>query len=94
VETNKTRVYVGNLDYAATQSDLIGLFGKFGTIKSVVIVLDRVTRLPRGFGFVDYNAEESAQKALAINGEAFLSRRLQVELATPLPETAKENRKK
>ena len=48
-----TTIYVGNLPFSATETDVRSLFEKHGTVQSVKLVNDRETGRPRGFGFVE-----------------------------------------
>lgn len=78
-------IFVGNLPWATTDSDLQELFGQFGEVKRAKIVLDRETNRSRGFGFVDME-EADAQKAIdALNGQVYGSRPLTVNLAQSRP---------
>jgi RNA recognition motif-containing protein len=60
------KLYVGNLTYETTDSDLQNLFGPFGTVQSAQVIMDRDTGRSKGFGFVEMNSSEEAQAA--ING--------------------------
>jgi RNA recognition motif-containing protein len=60
------RVYVGNLPFSFTKSDLENMFQSFGVVKSTDIILDRETGRSRGFGFVELETAE--QLAAAIRG--------------------------
>jgi len=73
-----TTLYVGNLPFSATDSEVRGLFEQHGTVDSVKIINDRETGRPRGFGFVEM-APEDAQRAIAnLNGFAMNGRPLRV----------------
>jgi RNA recognition motif-containing protein len=61
-EITTTRLYVGNLSYDATESDLFDLFGDIGEVKGVEIVRDKSER-SKGFGFVEMNSVETAKSA-------------------------------
>ena len=62
------KIYVGNLPFSATESEINGLFSKHGTVHSVALIDDRDTGRPRGFGFVEMD-DEGAQAAIqALNG--------------------------
>ena len=63
-ECASLKLYVGNLPFNATETDLRELFGTFGTVTSASIVNDRETGRSRGFGFVEFSAREDAQKAI------------------------------
>ncbi|CAJ1882333.1 unnamed protein product [Sphenostylis stenocarpa] len=58
------RLYVGNLPYSITNSQLTDLFGEAGTVASAEIVYDRVTSRSRGFAFVTMGSVENAKEAI------------------------------
>jgi RNA recognition motif-containing protein len=58
------KLYVGNLPYQTSESDLQALFESAGSVASVSIVRDRATGQARGFAFVEMGDAESAQKAI------------------------------
>jgi len=58
-------LYVGNLPYETTESDLQTLFASAGQVSTVTIVRDRATGQPRGFGFVEMSDAEGAQRAIS-----------------------------
>lgn len=58
------RLYVGNLPYSITNSELAELFGEAGTVASAEIVYDRVTDRSRGFAFVTMGSVEDAKEAI------------------------------
>jgi len=73
-----TTLYVGNLPFSATETEVRELFEQHGTVESVNLINDRETGRPRGFGFVDMSADD-AQKAIAgLNGFAMNGRQLRV----------------
>lgn len=76
-------LYVGNLPFSSTDAEIRELFGLYGEVRNVNIVLDRLTGKPRGFAFVSLD-DEPADKALAaLNGQLFAGRRLQISEARP-----------
>ena len=76
------RLYVGNLSYATTETDLRDLFGQAGTVADVKVMLDRETGRPRGFAFVEMSSETEAQAAIAqCNGRDLGGRTLKVDPA-------------
>lgn len=77
------KLYVGNLSYNCKDSDLQDLFSKYGSVKSVSIINDRLTGRSKGFAFVEMTTGEDAQKALELNGQDFLGRKLTVAEARP-----------
>jgi RNA recognition motif-containing protein len=60
-----TKLYVGNLPYETTESDLQALFAAAGEVSTVSIVRDRTTGQARGFAFVEMNDVEGAKRAIA-----------------------------
>ena len=69
------KLYVGNLSFDMSDEDLQGAFSEFGEIISAVIVKDRISGRSRGFGFVEFAEEESAQKAKdGMNGKDLMGR--------------------
>jgi cold-inducible RNA-binding protein len=80
---NKAKVFIGNLPFTVTSADLEQLFGQFGEIIGVNIREDRATRRPRGFAFVTFADEASAQESVnSINGREYCGRVLTVNFAT------------
>jgi hypothetical protein len=61
-EVTNEKLYIGNLSYDASESDLFDLFSKVGTVKNVEIVRDKSGR-SKGFGFVEMNTIEAAKEA-------------------------------
>ena len=74
-------VYVGNMSHESTDDKLRELFTPHGEVVEAKVVTDRQTGRSRGFGFVLYNTEEEAQKALSMDGEEMDGRRIRVEIA-------------
>ncbi len=76
------RIYVGNLSYTATETEVQGLFEEYGSVTSVKLISDRETGRPRGFGFVEM--EEGADEAIAaLDGHSVDGRNLKVNEARP-----------
>lgn len=79
-----TKLYVGSLPYSWTAEQLEELFQTYGRVTSAAIVSDQVTRRSKGFGFVEFEAEESARKAMEeLNGKEIEGRSLSVREARP-----------
>src|SRR3990170_4349017 len=80
-------LFVGNLSFQTTDSELQALFEQFGEITRVQIMTDRDTGRSRGFGFVEMTSDEAAAKAIeALNGKDLGGRALNVNEARPKPE--------
>lgn len=78
------KIYVGNLSFNSTQSEIGDLFGEFGEVGDVALITDRETGRPRGFGFVEMPNDSDARKAIeALNGRDFGGRQLNVNEAKP-----------
>lgn len=81
------KLYVGNLSFQTSSSDLEQLFGSVGTVQSATIVEDRETGRSRGFGFVEMASNEEGQKAITeFNGKEVNGRNLNVNEARPREE--------
>jgi RNA recognition motif-containing protein len=80
-----TKLYVGNLPYETTESDLQALFAAAGEVSSVNLVRDRSTGQARGFAFVEMSDVEGAQRAIAeLNQREVGGRSLTVNEAKPM----------
>ena len=80
-----TKLYVGNLPYETTESDLQALFEASGSVASVNIVRDRTTGQARGFAFVEMSDAESAQRAInELDKHQYGGRNLAVNEAKPM----------
>ncbi len=78
------KLYVGNIPFTATETELETHFGKAGRVTKVELIMDRETQRPRGFGFVEMLSPEEAQEAIAqFHGQDFNGRSLTVNLARP-----------
>ena len=82
-----TKMYVGNLSYDATDSDIRELFEAHGTVSDVFIVKDRESGRPRGFAFVSMETPEEMNAAIeGLNGAEFAGRALTINEARPREE--------
>jgi uncharacterized membrane protein YgcG len=78
------KLYVGNLSYDMTSSDLEALFTPHGTVQSAEVIMDRATNQSKGFGFVEMSSDQEAQAAIsALNGQDQGGRALKVNEAKP-----------
>jgi RNA recognition motif-containing protein len=78
------KIYVGNLSYNTTESELESLFGAHGSVQSAQIISDKMTGRSKGFGFVEMGSDEEAQAAIAaLNGQEVDGRTLTVNEAKP-----------
>ena len=81
------KLYVGNLSYEVTDSDLQSMFEPHGTVQSAQVIMDRDAGRSKGFGFVEMNSDQEAQAAIAaLNGKESNGRALTVNEARPREE--------
>lgn len=59
------KLYVGNLPYSATDQILVDTFAQCGTVESAKIIMDRDTGRSKGFGFVEMQTDDAAQRAIS-----------------------------
>jgi cold-inducible RNA-binding protein len=80
-------IYVGNLVWDASHDDLLELFSQYGKVTRAQVISDRETGRSRGFGFVEMENDEEAQKAIeALNNFNHKGRPLTVNEAKPREE--------
>ena len=78
------KIYVGNLSYNTTSTDLEQLFNQHGQVQSAEVISDRETGRSKGFGFVEMSSDEEAAAAInALNGAEHDGRNLTVNEAKP-----------
>jgi RNA recognition motif-containing protein len=78
------KLYVGNLSFHATEGDVTAAFAQCGVVESVILITDRDSGRPKGFGFVLMD-EAGAEKAIAtLNGSQLNGRSLTVNEARPM----------
>jgi hypothetical protein len=88
-------IFVGNLPFAATETDVKTLFESFGNVASVVIVKDRKGVESRGFGFLEMPDDQQAQAAIgALNNKEFMGRPLNISPVRPKTEEEREAERK
>ena len=82
-----TNIYVGNLSYQTSSTDLENAFAEFGSVSRATVVTDRETGRSKGFGFVEMSDESDAQSAIsALNDQSLDGRNLKVNEARPRAE--------
>jgi cold-inducible RNA-binding protein len=78
------KLYVGNLSYSVSSSDLEQMLSQFGTVVSAEVISDRMTGQSKGFGFVEMGSDDEAQAAIAaLDGKDHNGRALTVNEAKP-----------
>lgn len=80
-DLDETKLYVGNIDYSASEKELAAHFAKFGQIETVNIPVDRYSGRARGFGFITFKKVADAIKAMDLDGSEFKGRSIQVNFA-------------
>lgn len=77
-------IFIASLSFATTDAELEGLFQEYGEVASAKVITDRQTGRSKGFGFVEMNDDESANKAItALNETEFGGRKIVVSEAKP-----------
>ncbi len=78
------KLYVGNLSYSVSSSDLETMFAAYGSVESAEVISDRETGRSKGFGFVQMGSDQEAQAAIqGLNGQERDGRALTVNEAKP-----------
>ena len=92
-ETDARSVYVGNVDYAATATDLEQHFHGCGSVNRVTILCDRFTGTPKGFAYVEFTEKESVENACQLTDSLFKGRQIKVNAKrTNIPGVSSTNR--
>ena len=79
------KLYVGNLDFGVDDGKLRELFSEFGEIEEATVISDRFSGRSKGFGFVTFKEDASADKAIAeVNDKEVEGRKLKVNEAKPM----------
>ena len=85
------RVYVGNLSFDATESDLLELFSGIGSVQNVEIVANRETHRSKGFGFVQLSTIDEAKRAVVeLHDKEYMGRKMVVSGAKAVAESRSE----
>ena len=79
------KLYVGGLSYDTTDESLKTGFSEAGNVESANVIKDRMSGRSKGFGFVEFSADEEAQKAIDMfDGKDFEGRTIKVNEARPM----------
>ena len=82
-----TKLYVGNLSFNTTESQISDLFKQAGNVVSCQLIIDKATNKSKGFGFVEMGSPAEAAKAIAdCNGKELDGRTIKVNEAKPREE--------
>ena len=80
-----TKLYVGGIPYTTQEDTLREYFSPAGKVLSAVIIMDKMSGRSKGFGFVEMETEEEANKAIEMfNDKEFEGRNLTVNIARPM----------
>jgi len=79
------KLYVGNLPWSTTDSDLSTMFGEYGTVESSSVITDRETGRSRGFAFVEMDQAGGSRAMAELNGRELESRAIKVNEANDKP---------
>ncbi len=79
-------IYVGNLPFTVSETEIRDLFGSYGDVQSVKLINDRETGRFRGFGFVEMEEAAAGEAIRALNGSDLGGRALKVNLAQEKPQ--------
>ena len=78
------KLYIGNLSYDVSSSDLEAMLSPHGTVQSAEVIMDRDTGRSKGFGFVEMDSDAEAQAAIAaLDGQDQGGRAIKVNEAKP-----------
>lgn len=80
---DKNKLFIGSLPWSLTSDGLKEIFSQYGEITDAVVISDRDTGRSKGFGFITFASEESAQKALEMDGKEVEGRTIVVNIAKP-----------
>jgi RNA recognition motif-containing protein len=77
-------IYVGNLDFKVDEKDLEGVFVEYGAVSSAKVIMDKFTGRSKGFGFVEMEDDDEANKAIQeLDGATFENRKITVNESKP-----------
>ena len=88
VHDNKKSIFLGNLSFSTKEEDVRQMFSKCGTIENIRIVRDGSTGIGKGFGYVNFDSEQSVAKALRLNGQEVSGRKVRVSKSLRKPKSA------
>jgi len=71
-------LYIGNLAFKTSRNELRDLFESYGTVHSARIMVDKATRKPRGYGFVEMDINDATKAITELNGSLFAGRNIKV----------------
>lgn len=86
------KLFVGGLPFSTTQEELQNLFAQFGSIISAIVITDKYSGRSKGFGFVEFENDADADKAIeAMHDSEVGGRKITVNVARPKEERPAAN---
>lgn len=80
-------IYVGNISFKLKENDLDAVFAEFGTVESVKIIKDKISKRSKGYGFIEMTNDSEAENAInSLNEKEIDGRALKVHKAHPKTE--------
>lgn len=80
---DNNKLFIGSLPWAINNDSLRDLFAQYGEITDAVVIMDRDSGRSKGFGFVTFASQDSAEKALEMDGKEVEGRKIVVNKAKP-----------
>jgi cold-inducible RNA-binding protein len=78
---NKSKLYVGNVNYSADNRALVEFFSQFGEVVEVMLIPDVKSGKHKGYGFITFADPKAAKAALGADGQEFMGRNLKISMA-------------
>ena len=88
----QNKIFVGNLLTSLTKADIESEFSKYGVVEDIQLIKDRFTGASKGFAFLTFSKQISAETALEMNGKPFNGRNLVVNMAKEKSNNNRRNR--
>lgn len=80
---DNNKLFIGSLPWSVNNDSLRDLFAQYGEITDAVVIMDRDSGRSKGFGFVTFSSQDSAEKALEMDGKEVEGRKIVVNKAKP-----------
>ncbi len=80
---DNNKLFIGSLPWSVNNDSLRDLFAQYGEITDAVVIMDRDSGRSKGFGFVTFASQDSAEKALEMDGKEVEGRKIVVNKAKP-----------
>lgn len=87
---NANKIYVGNIPYSTDENAVRDFFAPCGEIEEIILIKDKFTNQLKGFGFITFKAQTSAQEALKMDGQQFEDKKLKVSIAREKDDTKRK----